>query len=310
MSRDAELTLGSLRLGSSRNDINPGIMALFQSTDKQVEIVGPETARVAEEYVGDDYPDDEIVPMVKYVCSARAAKDRFDLMGFLRQVAEAGFHQGLLEEVARFEDLAERSGDLFGQSLEVLRELSVEEWLGGIRQIKEQRLKPLSFRDPVPAQYPPTLQYMLRGRGGDWYGFPGFEHRHMIRLALDACSDSDDLVYDLTDLVMGGWINEEDDQVAYANEVLSSDMTEGDVDKRFLERSMALLYPHLKDYFLFLDFKGYRVEGGAGALANMVKAFAAARIMNRVIALFDNDTAAEAALRSLSSLSLPTNIND
>jgi hypothetical protein len=39
-----------------------------------------------------------------------------------------------------------------------------------------------------------------------------------------------------------------------------------------------------------------------------VKAFAAAGIMNRVIALFDNDSAAESAIRSLSSVSLPKNI--
>ena len=314
MSSNAMLTLGTLHLGSSRNEIDPRIMALFQYSDKQVEIADQTRSEWLKKY-GDEFQDEEPF-VVRYVCSAQVARDRLDLLGFTRQVAEAGFRQGLLEQVARYEGLVERSPDLFKQWLEMLRQLSVQEWMGGIQQIRDQRLMPSSFHEPRAADTSPLLDYMLRSPGDDWYGFPGFEYRHMIRLVLDICPDSDDLVYDLTDLVLGGWFDEEDDLVAYTNEVLSSDLiathrivlTEGAIDKQFLERSLALLYPHLKDYFHFLDFKGYRVEGGAGALANMVKAFAAAGIMNRVIALFDNDTAAEAALRPLSSISLPKNI--
>jgi len=39
-----------------------------------------------------------------------------------------------------------------------------------------------------------------------------------------------------------------------------------------------------------------------------VKAFAGAGILNKVVAIFDNDTAAEAAIRSLRNIRLPTNI--
>ena len=60
---------------------------------------------------------------------------------------------------------------------------------------------------------------------------------------------------------------------------------------------MQLLYPHLADYFTFMDFEGARVGGGAGNLANIVKAFAGAGIVNKIIAIFDNDTAGEAAIQ-------------
>lgn len=43
-------------------------------------------------------------------------------------------------------------------------------------------------------------------------------------------------------------------------------------------------------------------------LANTVKAFAGAGISNRIIALFDNDTAAKSAIRTLDSADLPDNI--
>src|ERR1017187_1979244 len=56
-----------------------------------------------------------------------------------------------------------------------------------------------------------------------------------------------------------------------------------------------------------MDF-GQRPNGGAGALVNAVKSFAAAGIANRVVALFDNDTAAADALRSWDRSRLPANI--
>jgi hypothetical protein len=57
-----------------------------------------------------------------------------------------------------------------------------------------------------------------------------------------------------------------------------------------------------------MDF-GQRPVGGAGPLVNMVRAFAASGIANRVVALFDYDTAAADALRNLDLQSLPTNIH-
>lgn len=124
-------------------------------------------------------------------------------------------------------------------------------------------------------------------------------------------------MYDLTDLVLGGDFSTDEDLVAYsmaltANEYASSGkvivLTEGRSDARILSESLALLYPHLADYFSFMDFEGVRIGGGAGSLVNIVKAFAGAGIVNRTVALFDNDTAARAALAGLRSIRLPSNI--
>jgi hypothetical protein len=57
-----------------------------------------------------------------------------------------------------------------------------------------------------------------------------------------------------------------------------------------------------------MDFDGARVSGGVGSLANIVKAFSGAGIINRVIALFDNDTAAAAALHTLRRANISENI--
>lgn len=160
----------------------------------------------------------------------------------------------------------------------------------------------------------PVLQFMLTN---DWYGYSGPDLNVGLRLALEACGCDDDFVYDLTDLVLSGDFSTDEDLVAYsmaltANEYSSSGkvivLTEGRSDARILSESLALLYPHLADYFSFMDFDGVRIGGGAGSLVNIVKAFAGAGIVNRTVALFDNDTAARAALTGLRSIRLPSNI--
>ena len=157
---------------------------------------------------------------------------------------------------------------------------------------------------------------MLQSSGG-FYGFPTEDYRHPLRIALEIAPSHEYLTYDLSDLVAGGWVDEADDLVSIAEDLMNEDfllsqrvivLTEGDTDRRFLERSLRLLYPHLAEYFHFFDFTGRKVGGGAGELANLVRAFAAADVRHRILALFDNDTAAKAALSSLDTDSLPSNI--
>jgi hypothetical protein len=85
-------------------------------------------------------------------------------------------------------------------------------------------------------------------------------------------------------------------------------LTEGSTDREFLEAGLRVLFPHLLGYYSFMDFAVARPAGGAGALASVVKAFAAAGISNRIVAMFDNDTAAHDACRGLRSIALPPNI--
>lgn len=84
-------------------------------------------------------------------------------------------------------------------------------------------------------------------------------------------------------------------------------LTEGSTDAEFLRTGLQVIYPHLTDLVRFLD-PHMRAEGSAGALANTVKAFAAAGITNRIVAAFDDDSAATDAMRSLKTMPLPPNI--
>lgn len=151
----------------------------------------------------------------------------------------------------------------------------------------------------------------------DWYGYPGYDLFVPLRLAIEAFEKSRKLIYDLTDLVWSGYFDYDEDFVQYGLDISASEyssnsrtivLTEGRTDAWILSETCSLLYPHLRDYFSFLDFERTEFGGGVGNLANIVKAFAGSGIVNNVIALFDNDTAAVSACRTLEKIAMPSNI--
>lgn len=337
MSSYAELTLGSLNISSSRNSVDDFIW-LFRPSDKHIERIDRRNRERLANYVMDEYIDeyDENNPFscVEYRCTASEARDRLDLKGFTYEVAEASFKAGLKHEIQELEDKISGKGlfkvpmfvrSMYANELMVLRSLTIKSWLKVLERIRVDGLTKESL-DGLPstdAQLP-LLRYML---GTTWgYGFPGDDSLYgddndfwnFIRLAVQAVPPQEQLIYDLTSLVTGGWIAEGDEQVSLAENLLYVDLqlgqkvivlTEGDVDRRILERSLKLLHPHLSDYFHFFKFtSNKKIGGGAGELANLLRAFVAADVRHRILALFDNDTAAKASLSTLDSDSLPGNI--
>ncbi len=311
----AECWLGSFYVGVTKNDIDPGLMSLFRSTDK-VTLHGkkqdlPFQMRRWNNFI----EDDEDVCVVFYRAPARIIRDRLELKGYTLTTARSAFTTSICSEAAQHAGWLDRpNGQIFEPIVRILQSTDVDQWLSALRLIKE---KDLQRRDQGGRsnEYDGTLVgYML---DNDWYGYSGPDTNVALRLALEVCSDGDELIYDVTDLVMSEYFSEDDDLVSYALGLYSGDysstskmivLTEGRSDSWIISESIKLLYPHLCDYFTFMDFDGVRIGGGAGGLANIVKAFAGAGILNKLVAVFDNDTAAEAAIRSLRSVKLPANI--
>lgn len=84
-------------------------------------------------------------------------------------------------------------------------------------------------------------------------------------------------------------------------------LTEGRFDTEVLEAALELRRPHLAGFIRFPDFQ-QRPDGGAVALRQTIRAFASAGVPNRVIGLFDHDSAALDAMRHLRNEVLPSNI--
>ena len=301
-------------------------MWTFRPSDKRTERIDRRHRRQLARYVEEEYIDeyDESNPftIVEYSCTAVVARDRLDLKGFTYGVAEARFKKEIDLAVERYEGYMqeeERSyiSELYEERLQVLRTLTFGSWWDAFDRIREESLtKETLDRLSSDDSQLPLIRYMLL----DWSGFCGFsgdDPRYFVRVALEMVPPHENLTYDVSDLVASGWVAATEDLVEAAEHIMRQNfllslrvvvLTEGDTDREVLERSLRLLYPHLAEYFHFFDFTGRKVAGGAGELANLVRAFAAADVRHRILALFDNDTAARAALSNLDPDNLPGNI--
>jgi hypothetical protein len=195
--------------------------------------------------------------------------------------------------------------------LKRLRQLTVDLWVGYFRRIVEDHL---TSKD-ADLNTDSYLEEMLKVSNDGWFGYGGPDPLVALRLAIEVFPAADDVVYDLTDLVISEYLGKDEDPIA---ELMNSStgevhahsrviiLTEGRSDVTLLKSALDLLYPHLAGYFSFMDFAEY--GGGAGQLVNLIRAFAAAGIVNRVVAIFDNDAAGLSALHTLSKTSLPKHI--
>ncbi len=138
--------------------------------------------------------------------------------------------------------------------------------------------------------------------------------RFSLSLALASHRGDERVLLDLTELLLGGWLEPDElphltAQRRLANEISASGpvivVTEGSTDARLLSHALRLAEPELATSFSFLDLEGASNPGGADKLVSVVRGMAAASVMNRVIAVLDNDAAGRDAQRILLQGRLP-----
>lgn len=112
--------------------------------------------------------------------------------------------------------------------------------------------------------------------------------------------------YDLSDIIQSGWVDDKIARTVDYEKIIV--LTEGKTDVEFISKSIKKLYPHLKNYYHFIDFQEYRIESNASALVKLVTAFAAANVKHPIIALFDNDTTGLMEMNKLNTKYLTENI--
>lgn len=274
---------------------------------------------------------------VGYAASGTIIRDRLEVMGFTLRATRAVFEAGIRRQVLDVEEslgscanksvaggsdkemcmVYERMAESYAEEISMLQLLSFDAWLETFRSVNRKGLNrwdltlkegETAVRDLLP------LERFILSADEFPFRFPPCDVRFLIRAIVEACGVNSNFQLDLSDVVNSGWYKVTDQVALSARVELISNyplntkvivLTEGMTYRRVLEASLKLLSPHLSDYYSFMDFDGANAPGGAGQLVNTVKAFAGAGIANRVVALFDNDTAARAALRGLGGVTLP-----
>lgn len=123
------------------------------------------------------------------------------------------------------------------------------------------------------------------GGDNDWLAHAEEPHlwldgRWVIRLLLDSAPDDLEFALDITepvgcgltkapaDLCARAFAEEHAEGAAFGTLIV---LTEGSTDAEFLSGALAVLRPHLAPYVRFLDDFHNRPEGGAAALASIVR---------------------------------------
>jgi hypothetical protein len=309
----AECWLDTLYVGSTKNHFDYQLIQLFRASDKRIERSTLKDLPRAMRWASHGYGQDEKFDVVYYAAPAWIVRDRLDLKGYTLSTSKRAFMKRIRVQAKEFATPTAGLEDYYESRAAILNALDVDSWLGTLRHIKESGLG--TSRDAERYKSVVTLEEFMLAE--DWYGYSGVDLNVALRLALEVCDPSDEFIYDLTDLVSQEYVAKKDDCVAIASAFSAGEyssrsktiiLTEGRSDGRIISESMKFLYPHLCDYFTFMDFETAKVEGGASQLARNVKSFAGAGIVNKVIAIFDNDTAGQEALYSLRPIKLPGSI--
>jgi hypothetical protein len=257
-----------------------------------------------------------------YQCAAADVRDRLEVMGFTMHRTEVAYRRRRHEHIRELRERRASMPDIYDEETEeeikALAELDFKTWMHSFAQLKRRSTTlPYGGRririDPVTRvlkEVPEDDDYV-----GE-FGFPHIDPRFFLRAVVEVVEGRGLITFDYSDLVTAGYLPRSARPCADAETFLLGDpsagrvvvLTEGTTDRRALVSALEVLAPHLVDYFAFFDFEGSNAEGGAGALVRMIRAFAGAGIRNRTIAVFDNDTAARAALSSLRNARLPKNL--
>lgn len=312
-----ELYLEDYPILTTVSYVDPEVMTLFTESDKRVFMrkVGDRNSLVWG--VITENPD-EIETVHHYQSSVQNAIDRLEIMGYTMNFARDDFNmavknkQQIIIEMLNYEPL-----DEYQEELSFLQDVSINDFIEGFRDIRSKKVP--NSPSTVIDEFKLTRagKYLLEGNKGWMLNFPCDDTRTYIRILLESCSPESSIIQDITDVTVAGYYDIEDEVRNDSIEILLSGaatnskiivLTEGSSDKTILERSLNLPYPHLADYYRFMDFGLANSSGGASSLVSQVKGFIGVGIENKIVALLDNDTAAYVATKPLDKISIPHNV--
>jgi hypothetical protein len=142
--------------------------------------------------------------------------------------------------------------------LDILESSSLDDFLGAFQVIHERRLMRVSNKSIIQHDDSLLMKRLLRNNRENFDFFPCHDIRFLVRAFAETCPEHAFATYDLTDIVHAGYYEPDDPISELATHSLIGEyprhgkiiiLTEGKTDRRILEDSLHLLYPHLADYF-------------------------------------------------------------
>jgi hypothetical protein len=298
------LTIGDNTHYSNKGQVDYSLMTLFKESDKKI------ISNQHEE-------DNEEITTYEYSNSASVMKQRLEIMGFTIEKTNEAFISAMNEI---------RTGEISDTDLwwmddvkkaSFLTSYSLTEWLEAIRRNLSEGINYGNYKDLTPPERETVNKLIYEANDEFLEGFPPSDIRFYVRALLELYKEDDKVEMDYTEMVESGIYLSSDKLSSYPTDLFQNEyqvgapiiiLTEGSSDSYLLNDTLKLLYPDLSEFYYFLDFGVSNLQGSAGSLVSIVKAFIGAGIQNRFIALFDNDTAAQVAIKGLSGVKIPKQV--
>ena len=319
-----DIHLDSILVEGGKSFIPDSLLSMFQESDRQILTIS-EMEKKYPHLIDTDTLDDDEAFYYLYVAKAETIKMRLDIAGINLALMKKSFEttfsfyrEVVAESYARslenYKNIyGNRTSDYKIGRLDV-GDYNFETWISYVK-INFDRNNEILNLDVVE---PLGIDSYCYEYFSETSGFPydKYDARYLIRIALDIY-EGQEIILNYTDFVYQEAISKDTELITDAKiqEAISIPLfekaivlTEGTSDTYFLSNCLTLLYPEIKDEIHFVDFSETKAGGGASQIVAFIKIFAAAGIRNRIIALFDADSAAKDAIRVLNEITLPNNI--
>jgi hypothetical protein len=295
----ASLYISSFEVYSCKSYVSPSLMTLFREYDR-------EQLSLTDE-------DGEVREIFRYINRVGSIKLRLNIMGFdlTNTINEFTINNDSHYTV-------EYGNEDWHEVL--LEGYSFENWLRAMKIIvSSKRQYDFMLKKELKTSDDPILNHILEEHedGDSFFGFECSDIRYVIRGLLELFNDEDHFYIDYSELVDAGYYSGEDKICELSLQSLADNyianekiiiLSEGSSDITIIKRTMEYLYPDVVGFYSFMDFNQSNAAGSASSLVTYIKAFIGSGIRNRIIALFDNDTAAEEAITALNKVNIPSNI--
>ncbi|GAC1445541.1 MAG: hypothetical protein NVSMB52_06970 [Chloroflexota bacterium] len=325
MSEYSAFYIGDYLVDSWRNGIGGEVAVLFTEGDWR---------KWVNERDVEDEPHNDLggelrsvaVPGGGYKSTAGILAERLDVMGYTLPAVQRAFAEGIEQSIKNAHSMgldyhlltAEQETNPALARYHLARAQDrIEEFYSGLtfdvwcdrvrRMMAEPRPRLSQFNSAV--KIPPDtdiyfLHVLLEANDRETFmGFPTDDYLHVYRAIVANVDPDTPVLLDCSDLL--DWVPQENFTPTPIQTIV---LTEGSSDVALIGQSIRVFFPHLCDYFSFMDFHLSNAQGGTSQLLNIVRAFIATSIRHRIVAIFDNDTAGHEAFRQLRSTVIPENI--
>ena len=279
----------------------------------------------------EEVEEDEFRTCFIYTQTAKVIKERLEVQHITLERARKAFD---ILQSKKIEYLKSMDFYLYDSEINLLETNSYEDFLSALKEILDNKYYQYKNKKSESS----LVNYLLYGiHGSDNHGngknifynlplcyidfdnttdldfwFVKFEFFY-LRILIELVPETTLITYDLTE-VFDGYGQENDEDKEYIYSLLLSQfgefpyedtqsgiiiLTEGSTDTEFLKDSIDILFPYMKYHYSFMNYD-VKVSGGADALMKTVRTFAGLNNQDKIIILFDNDTAGLDAIRVLS----------